>query len=71
MKDYLTAKSTLFSLRALAHELAEALTATKSYLRAAERLANQEKLREAIRIASEQTDRAGDLVAKLRALAGS
>ena len=58
-------------LRALAHELAEALTATKSYLRAAERLANQEKLREAIRRASEQIARAGAVVAKLRALAGS
>ena len=58
-------------LRALAHELAEALAATKSSLRAAERLANQEKLREAIRRASEQIDRAGDVVAKLRALVGS
>jgi hypothetical protein len=56
-------------LRRIGHELAEALTATSSYLRAGQSVANQEKLREVIRKALEQTDRAGEAVVKLRAIA--
>jgi len=42
-------------LRALAHELAEALRATRSYLRAGQQLANQETLRKTISKAIQQT----------------
>lgn len=51
------------------HELAEALMATSSYLRAGRSVANQEKPREVIGKAIEQTDRAGEAVGKLRAIA--
>ena len=56
-------------LRRFVHELAEVLTATNSYLRAGQSVANQEKLREVIGKALEQTDRAGEAVVKLRAIA--
>ena len=56
-------------LRRIVHELAEALTATSNYLRAGQSVANQEKLREVIGKALEQTDRAGEAVVKLRAIA--
>ena len=56
-------------LHHLVHELAEALTATGGFLHAGQRLANQEPLRKAICKAIEQTDRAGEAVVKLRAIA--
>ena len=56
-------------LRHIVHELAEVLTATSSYLRAGRSVANQEKPREVIGKAIEQTDRAGEAVGKLRAIA--
>ena len=55
-------------LRRIVHELADALTATSSYLRAGQSVANQEKLREVIGKALEQTDRAGEAVVPKRSL---
>jgi hypothetical protein len=43
--------------------------ATSSYLRAGRSVANQEKPREVIGKAIEKTDRAGEAVGKLRAIA--
>lgn len=56
-------------LRRLAHELSEALTATRAYLCASRRHKGP-KLREAINKATEQTDRAGEIVQRLRSILG-
>jgi hypothetical protein len=58
------------------HELAEALTATNSYLHASQHLeergdpASLARLHEAIGKAVEQTNRAGEIVVRLRSVAG-
>lgn len=57
-------------LRRLAHELSEALTATCAYLHASQRHEGA-KLRKAISDATEQIDRAGQIVLLLRAILGT
>jgi hypothetical protein len=61
-------------LRRLAHELAEALTATGNCLHACHHLqssdpASSARLREAISMAIKQNKRAGEVVVRLRAIA--
>jgi hypothetical protein len=58
-------------LRGLLHELAEALTATDAYLHGGLRLEGRDGRHDAISKAIEQTNRAGEVVAKLRALLGA
>jgi phosphoglycerate-specific signal transduction histidine kinase len=56
-------------LRRLAHELSEALTATKAYLCGGQHLESGGDLRAAIGKAIEQINRAGEVVARLRSIA--
>ncbi len=56
-------------LRRLAHELSVALTAAGAYLHASRRHEGP-KLREAIAKATEQTDRAGEIIRRLRSILG-
>jgi|SRR5579863_8680480 len=58
-------------LRHLVHELAEALTATNSYLQGSQHLEGSSDLHAAIGKAIEQVNRAGEVVAQLRLIAGS
>jgi C4-dicarboxylate-specific signal transduction histidine kinase len=60
------------AVEALAHELAEALTAANTYLEASRQLESRSdpaRLNEAISKAIEQTQRAAEVVAKLRSIA--
>jgi hypothetical protein len=54
----------------LAHALSEALTAANGYLHASQHLESPSDLHTAIGKAIEQVNRAGDLIVRLRSVAG-
>ena len=57
-------------LAELAHELSEALTAANGYLHASQHLDSPDELHAAIGKAVDQVNRAGDVVVRLRSVAG-